>query len=79
VLRPLRLGEAERKRSIHQKNYGGCDEDGDKNLGFGHDDRAENAKIADCGKPQPIDQEASGGAQQSKADPKDNDGNEERA
>jgi hypothetical protein len=73
------MGEAERKRSIHQKNYGGRDEDGDEYFGFGHDDRAENAKIADFGKPQPINQDASGRAQQNKANPKDNDGNEEHA
>src|SRR5262249_58925448 len=70
VLRRLGLGEAERKRSIHQKNYGGRDEDGGENFGFGHDDRAGKAKIDDCGKTQPNHPETNRGGQRKQTEPK---------
>jgi hypothetical protein len=63
---------------IHQQDDRGRQKDGEEYFGFGDYGRPEDTKITDRGKPQPINQEASGEPQQNKADQKDNGDDDER-
>jgi len=56
------------ERPVHPQDYCGRHEDGEEDFGFGADCRPEDVRIADRGKPQPINQEVGRESQKDQAD-----------
>ncbi len=70
-------GKAECKPRIRPHDDGSCDEDDEKNAGFGADRGPKDLQIADRGEPHPVDQEVTGEAEQDQENSEDDGSNEQ--